>query len=146
MASCKGERIMALDSDEPEYQERRQPATPIELVISIFPDLAAKKCQEVTVPWGDLPDFLVKDSERYAEDKKALRLFIPGQFDGSKTSKGSIRHDQGLTSLFAVVIDYDEGKIPLEAAAEIFSDVGCPAVLAPTASWAKDLHKWRAVN
>ncbi|KPF58488.1 hypothetical protein D621_05655 [beta proteobacterium AAP51] len=85
------------------------------------------------------------DPGRKAKDKKALRLFVAGTFDGSTTAKGSVRHDDGMLSMTAVVIDYDEGKLSMEAGASVFERHDCPAVLAPTASWSEGFPKWRAV-
>lgn len=120
-------------------------AAPQSITVSIFSNLHAASAERVTVKWSDLPRFLVEDTERKAADKKKLRLFIPGAFDGSTTPKGSIRHDDGLVYLDALVLDYDEGKVSMEEAGELFNRMGCSAIVAPTASWSKDVHKWRAI-
>lgn len=115
------------------------------ITFSVFGSLSAKTCEEAVVEWCDLPAFLVDDPERKANHKTALRLFVAGTFDGSKTAKGAVRHDAGMLSMTAVVIDYDEGRLAMEAGAAIFEQHGCPAVLAPTASWSEGFSKWRAV-
>jgi hypothetical protein len=121
-------------------QPHRNPVT-----VSTFPDLAATRLEEIQIDWADLPRFLVDDAERKAKDKKGLRLFVAGTFDGSTTPKGSVRHDDGMTSMTALVIDYDAGLLSMAAGAAIFEQHGCTAVLAPTASWSEGFPKWRAV-
>ena len=119
--------------------------TPRNIAVSVFPNLAATMIETRRVDWAGLSRFLVDDPHKQADTKADLRLFIPGEFDGSRTSKGSLRHDSGLVTLHALVIDYDEGQVSLEKAAEIFRHHKCAAVVAPTASWTVAKPKWRAV-
>ncbi|MBE0568841.1 MAG: AAA family ATPase [Deltaproteobacteria bacterium] len=135
---------MSRTSERPHAESPSSAPRP-DLILTIFPDLQARDYETLSIHWGDLPRFLVHDPDRAAAEKKELRLFVPGEFDGTRTSKGSLRHDPGLQSLHAVILDYDEGVTTLEEAAQVFEDAGCAAVLAPTASWSKEKPKWRAL-
>jgi hypothetical protein len=112
--------------------------------VTIFQNLEANVGKTIDIPFRDLPEFLTARNPD-APSKESLPLFVASEFGATKTTKGSIRHDKNVTSVTALVFDYDAGKVSILDAARAFEVQGIDAVIAPTASWTATKPKFRVV-
>lgn len=112
--------------------------------VTIFQNLEANYGKTIDIAFKDLPEFLTARNDS-ADSKEALPLFVASEFGSTKTSRGSLRHDKNVTSVTALIFDYDVGHVSIEKAAIAFQMEQISAVIAPTASWTKDKPKFRVV-
>ena len=80
-----------------------------------------------------------------APTKDQLPLIKLGEFSGKPNKTGCYRYDQAVLSLAGAFGDYDEGKVPMDVAADAMEAVGILAEFYETPSATADVHRWRVV-
>ena len=110
--------------------------------ITIFPDLAATERESVFVSLRQFAELL--RTER-AASKSELRLFSMCSYGSKRTSKRSLRHDANIRECFALVGDYDGGKVSLVDAETALRRAGVCALLVTTPSHTPEHPRWRVI-
>lgn len=84
------------------------------IACTIFKDAKALQAHTVTLPWPELRSkFLNPDTFKRKEDAPLLKL---ATFDGTKTARGSLRHNAAMMEIYGVEGDYDAEIITIAQA------------------------------
>jgi hypothetical protein len=110
--------------------------------ITIFPDLQAKTRESLFISLLEFAELL--RNER-AATKQDLRLFSMCSYGSDRTSKKSLRHDRNIRECFALVGDYDGGRVSPADAALALHRAGLCALLVTTPSYTKEHPRWRVI-
>jgi hypothetical protein len=112
------------------------------ITITVFPDVFAKAKDPQHVA---LNVFSAELRDARAPDKYQLKLFSPGSYGSKRTAAKALRHDNNIVELFAVVGDYDGGKVSVDEAAAALEAAGVCALVITTPSHTSTFPKWRVI-
>jgi hypothetical protein len=110
--------------------------------ITVFPNLAATERSSLFISLRDFADMM---RTTRAPEKALLPLFSPCSYGSRRTAKRALRHDANLKECFAVVGDYDGGKVSLDDAAAALHRAGVAALLCTTPSYTPVYPRWRVI-
>jgi putative DNA primase/helicase len=112
------------------------------ITITVFPDVFAKTKDPQHVA---LSAFSAELRDARGPDKYQLKLFSPGSYGSKRTAAKALRHDNNIVELFAVVGDYDGGKVSVDEAVAALEAAGVCALVLTTPSHTRAFPKWRVV-
>jgi Virulence-associated protein E len=112
------------------------------ITITVFPDVFAKAKDPCHVALKVFSEHL---RNARASDKYQLKLFSPGSYGRKRTAKNALRHDNNIIELFAVVGDYDGGKVSVDQAVVALEAAGVCALALTTPSHTPDAPRWRVI-
>lgn len=111
---------------------------------TIIPDLSGST---MGVEVMSLRELAAKAKATRRKAKKMLPLFNGAAFGNAASAKGSLRHDANVTTVAAVVVDYDGGTITVEEARATLKAAGLTGLVmtSPTSGEPGRGHRWRGV-
>lgn len=111
---------------------------------TIIPDLSGAT---MSVEELSLRELAAKAKGTRRKVKERLPLFSGAAFGRALSDKGSLRWDENVTAVEAVVVDYDGGKIPIGAARATLNSAGlhCLVMTSPRNGLPGFGHRWRGV-
>lgn len=114
----------------------------MQITVTTFLDRFATSKTEHDLSFDDFCAAI--DGAEPSAAKEALPLIKLGRFGDTANDKGCLRTNDNLQTATGVEIDYDDGALSLDDAAELFEAHGVEAYLHTTPSNAPDDHRWRA--
>ena len=112
--------------------------------VTVFPTLFAETMQ----PREDASFRAFAESLQHPKaypDKASMPLLCPMEFDGSKSERGALRHNGGVTLIYGACGDHDAGTMSIEDAAERMKAAGIECVLYTTPNYTQEAPRWRVI-
>ena len=105
-----------------------------------FPDSSGQSCQHFQMSW---PEFIESLRTINEADKEHAALIKLAAFGVKRTSKGSLRHNANVQTIYGLEGDYDAGNITPEEAIERLERHHLRAVVVTTHRHTPEKPRWR---
>ena len=118
--------------------------SPLDVVVKMteFRDVYGYEAEPLALSMRDLDD----EIEHWtAREKAGLPLIVGGEFGDERSSKGSLRHAANRENVTAIVVDYDDERIPFVEAKRRVKEAGVACFLYTSPSHSPEAPRWRAV-
>jgi P4 family phage/plasmid primase-like protien len=125
--------------------DARTPAIDIDahkIAVSTFEDHGARKCFQFGWSLTELRDIVLRKD---ATTKKKLPWLKLATFGKKRTTKGSLRHDDNVTAVSGLELDYDATLVSIEEAVAKLRELNVRALVYTSPSNTKTQFKWRIV-
>jgi hypothetical protein len=113
-----------------------------QVVVTLFPDVAAATKREASSSLNDLADIIRRQS---GSAKSRLPLLKLARFGDQLSMKGCLRHDFNVVAITGVEGDYDGEAIPFDTAVETVRKANLEAVVYTSPSHAPERPRWRVL-
>lgn len=110
---------------------------------TIFPNASAQDKREADGQWQDVVR-LIRDAREVPTKAKALYIKL-ATFGDKRTEKNCLRHDANVLEVHGIEVDYDEGVMAPQEAAERLRKAGLTFLVYTSASHTREAPRWRAM-
>jgi hypothetical protein len=108
--------------------------------ITFFPSQSAKSMRVQLMTLSELRDLIQSTSKK---SKAALPWLKLAKFSGVRTEANCLRHNEAVVEITGIELDYDGGKITLDAAVAIAKKLKLKSLLYTSASYTEAKPRWR---
>ena len=110
--------------------------------VTFFKDHRAKIFRTDLITCSELRDLILRTD---ADTKDKLPWLKLAKYGDRASDKGSLRHDSNVDWITGVEIDYDEGRVKFEDAADAIRRANLSAIVYTSPSHRRDAPRWRVL-
>jgi len=119
-----------------------------QLTYTIFDNVWPKKKNvhaHKAAAWSSIVKFIREQEKIHYTDKKDCPLISLCRYGTTPSPKGYMRHAANVKAVYGIELDYDDGEVRPDEAAQIFKEARVKAVIYTSPSHKADYPKWRAL-